>query len=101
MRQMNRIHCDKNCQAFQLTYACWHKLSLTPDNKYRISKKLYDKFKTRPIIPSHLLKKFVGIIIIALYEEDGIDELLFALNSEVELDRRIEEVFDVLNIEKN
>jgi hypothetical protein len=96
MRQMNRIHCDKNCRAFQITHACWHKLSLTPDNKYRIAHKLYNKLKARPIIPAYLLKKFVGIFLVALYEEDGIDELLFALNSEIELDRRIEEAFDVI-----
>lgn len=100
MRQINRIHCDKNCSAFQEMHACWHKLSLTPENKYRIAKKLYEKFKTRPIIPRYLLKKFVAIFIVALYDEDGINELLFALNSNVELDRRIEEAFDVI-IEKN
>jgi len=100
MRRINRIHCDKNCTSFEELHACWHKLSLSPENKYRIGKKLYEKFKARPMIPFYLLKKFVAIFLVALYDEDGINDLLFALDSELELDRRIEEAFDVI-VEKN
>ena len=94
---MNQIHCDKNCKAFQYVHACWHKVSLTHENRQRIGIKLYEKLKKSPIIPVRLLKKFVGIFLVALYDEEGIDELLYALESDVELDRRIEEAFEVLN----